>query len=57
MKNVACSRLGKMLRLDIQKGEEAMKMSEFQKYLRGTGGMFPEKRDKNGHLLGFVQHT
>ena len=36
MKNVACSRLGTMLHLDIQKGEEAMKTSEFQKDLGGT---------------------
>ena len=31
MKNVACSRLGTMLHLEIQKGKEAMKMSEYQK--------------------------
>ena len=36
IRNVACSRLGTMLHLDIQKGEEAMKTSEFQKYLGGT---------------------
>ena len=36
IKNVACSRLGTMLHLEIQKGEEATKMSEFQKYLGGT---------------------
>ena len=29
MKNVACSRLGAMLHLEIQKGKEAMKTSEF----------------------------
>ena len=36
MKNVACSRLGTMLHLDIQKGKEAMKKSEFQKVLGVT---------------------
>ena len=36
MKNVECSRLGKMLHLDIKKGKEAMKTSGFQKYLGGT---------------------
>ena len=36
MKNVACSRLGTMLRLDIQKGKEAMKTSKFQNVLGGT---------------------
>ena len=36
MKNVAFSRLGTMLNLDIQKGEEAMKTSKPQKYLRDT---------------------
>ena len=36
MNNVACSRLGKMLHLEIQKGKEAMKTSEFQKYTGGT---------------------
>ena len=36
MKNVACSILGMMLHLDIQKGREAMKTSEFQKYIGGT---------------------
>ena len=36
MKNVACSRLGTMFRLDIQKVKEATKMSGFQKYLGGT---------------------
>ena len=35
MKNVDCYRLGNMLHLDIQKGKEAMKTSNFQKYLRG----------------------
>ena len=35
MKNVDCYRLGNMLYLDIQKGEEAMKTSEFQKYIGG----------------------
>ena len=29
MKNVACSRLGTMLHLEIQKGEEAIKTSKF----------------------------
>ena len=37
MKNVACSRLGTMLHLYIQKGKEAMKTSEFQKDLGDTG--------------------
>ena len=36
MKNLACSRLGTMLHLEIQKGEEAMKTSNFQKDLGGT---------------------
>ena len=36
VKNVACSRLGTMLHLEIQKGEEAMKTSVFKKYLGGT---------------------
>ena len=36
MKNVACSRLGKMLHLDIQKGKEAMKKPTFQSELGGT---------------------
>ena len=36
MKNVACSRLGKMLHLDIQKLKEAMKTLICQKYLGGT---------------------
>ena len=36
MNNISCYRLGATLHLDIQKGEEAMKTSEFQKYLRGT---------------------
>ena len=36
MKNVTCSRLGTILHLDIQKGKEAMKTSEFQKYLGGN---------------------
>ena len=36
MKNVECLRLWKVLHLDIQKGEEAMKISEFQKYLGGN---------------------
>ena len=36
MKNVAFTRLGMMLHLDIQKGKEDMKTSKFQKYLRGT---------------------
>ena len=34
--NVDFSRLGTMLHLDIQKGKEAMNMSEFQKYIGGT---------------------
>ena len=36
MKNVACSRLGTMLHLDIQNGEEAMKKLTFQSELGGT---------------------
>ena len=36
MKNVACSRLGKMLHLEIQNGKEAMKKSTFQSELGGT---------------------
>ena len=36
MKNVACSRLGTMLHLEIQKGKEAIKTSNFQKDLGGT---------------------
>ena len=36
MKNVACSRLGMMLHLEIQNGKEAMKTSKFQKDLGGT---------------------
>ena len=36
MKKVACSRLGTMLHLGIQKGKEAMETLEFQKYLGGT---------------------
>ena len=36
MNTVACSRLGDMLHLEIQKGEKAMKMSDFQKYIRGN---------------------
>ena len=36
MNNVACTRLGTMLHLDIQKGKEAMKTPKFQKYIRGT---------------------
>ena len=36
MNNVACSRLGKMLHLEIKKGKEAAKMSKFQKDLGGT---------------------
>ena len=36
MKNVACSRLGTMLYLEIQKGKEAMKILGFQKDIRGT---------------------
>ena len=36
MKNVACSRLGKMLHLEIQKGKEAMKKSTFKSVLGGT---------------------
>ena len=36
MKNVAFSRLGTMLHIEIQKGKEAMKISEFQNFLGGT---------------------
>ena len=36
MKNVAFSRLGTMLHIEIQKGKEAMKTSEFQFFLGGT---------------------
>ena len=36
MKNVACSRLGMMLHLDIQKREEATKTSRFEKNIGGT---------------------
>ena len=36
MKNVACSRLGMMLQLEIQKGKEAMKTSNFQNVLGGN---------------------
>ena len=34
--NVACSRLGTMLHLDIQKEKESMKTSGFQKYIGGN---------------------
>ena len=34
MNNVACSRLGTMLHLDIQMGGEAVKTSNFRKYIR-----------------------
>ena len=34
--NMVCLRLGTVLHLEIQKGEEVMKTSEFQKYLGGT---------------------
>ena len=36
LKNVACSRLGTMLYIDIQKGREALKTSKFQNVLGGT---------------------
>ena len=36
MNIVACLRLGKNLHLEIQKGEEAMKTLELQKYVGGT---------------------
>ena len=36
MNNVACSRLGTMLGLYIQKGKQDMKTSNIRKYLRGT---------------------
>ena len=36
IKHVYCSRLGSMLHLDIQKGEEAMKESKFQQDVVGT---------------------
>ena len=38
MENVACSRLGMMLHLEIQKGKEAMKKSQFQNVLGSTTG-------------------
>ena len=36
MKNVACSMLGTMLHLDIQRSKEAIKTSTFQHFLIGT---------------------
>ena len=36
IKNMACSRLGTILYLDIQKGKEATKISEFQQSIGGT---------------------
>ena len=36
MKNVVCSRLGKMLQLDNQKGKEATETLNFQKDILGT---------------------
>ena len=36
MKNTECSRLGTILHLEIQKGKEATKTSQFQKYIGGT---------------------
>ena len=36
MKNMACSRLGTMLHLEIQKGKEDMKKSKFQSVLGGN---------------------
>ena len=36
IKNVACYRLGTMLYLEIQKGKEAMKTSEFQQQIGRT---------------------
>ena len=36
MENVACSRLGTILHLDIQTGKEDTKTSKFKKYLGGT---------------------
>ena len=36
IKNVACSRLGTMLYLDIQKGEGTTKMAEYQQRIGGT---------------------
>ena len=36
MNNVACSGLGGILHLEIQKGKEATEMSKFQKYLVGA---------------------
>ena len=36
MNNLECSRLGKMLHLEIQKGKEAMKKSTFQSELGGS---------------------
>ena len=34
--NVACSMLGTMLHIEIQRGKDTMKTLEFQKYLGGT---------------------
>ena len=34
LKNTACSRLGNMLHLEIQKGKEAMEIPEFQQEIR-----------------------
>ena len=36
MKNIACSWLGTILHLEIQKGKEAMNTSELRKHLGGT---------------------
>ena len=36
MRNVVCSKLETMLRLEIQKGKEAMKTSNFKKDIVGT---------------------
>ena len=36
MKNVSCYKLGNMLHIDTQKGKEATKTSNFQKYLEDT---------------------
>ena len=51
---MACSRLGAMLHLEIQKGEEAMKTPGFQKDLGGTAKLIILSRSRftiNGILL------
>ena len=47
--NVACSRLGTMLYIDIQKGKEVMKTSNFQKDIGGTASCIKRlMMNKNG---------